>query len=123
MKKAVALILTLVVVFSIYSVCFAESAVEKYTKLLTDYQWTLESYHGTTQKNYFPGFNIQLKTIKLPNRFVFVTGDETGAVYITYYENDYNTTAIGRVTFNNDYTVMMIVADSPFGNTCFIYTR
>ncbi len=123
MKRIIALVLTLIVLGSLCSVAFAESSVEKYTRLLTNYSWTLKSYHGTTQKNYSPDFNYYLKTIHLPNRYIIVTGDETGAVYITYYESDYKTTAIGKMTFNSDYTVMMIVVDNAFGNSCFVYTR
>lgn len=123
MKKAVALILTLVVVFSIYSVCFAESAVEKYTKLLTDYTWNLKTFGGTSQARYFPGFNLYMKSVHLPSSDIVVTGDESGAVYIIYHQSDYSNTAIGQITFSADYNTMMVVVDNAFSNTYFVYTR
>lgn len=131
MKKTVCLLCALAVLMGMAAGVHAEeeTALERYTRLLTEYTWVLDRPMGLSQTGAGANFAQCLTTIHLPMEGLYLVGDETGNVYILYASGKAgsaearNTVYPGKICFNADCTVMVILVDNTFCSNSYLYFR
>lgn len=137
MKKLL-FVLSVVFVLLISTCVYGENNLEYYTKLLTDYSWSLDEYYYVYQQaigsGNLPNFEY-VKQIQLPDERVTLSGDDSGRLFLVVIpSNDYSNLKsiddfiggrpyLAEVSFNSTQDIMILSVNGYCFNSFYKYVR